>query len=205
MPVASETASIQFSKAELAALRADLTFPSLLCLVQIISMIVLCSVLLANRGLALRLFESTQQLNDYIPILWRFSRLFIEHDRAVDFHQIFPIYVGNIVIQVFFLPFFAMSLLRKIDFSAEYAKASARDNLLFVFVLGVLSWGTISIVTGPYELNGTGFFSNGLFRGNYLTGVYVFCFVIPISNLIIYCLFYARFGPLIGRKISRRN
>lgn len=203
MPLFNQPNALQFSKKDSFDLFQDFKFAVYLVLLQSFLMFVSSAFLLRNQAAALLFYEHVRFLKDYVPILWRFSGLFGELNRAEEFYPVFAIYVLDIIIQFVFFSIVVIALLPKIDSAAKFPR-SIKENILFVFLLLLTLSATADLFFGSVDIRTPGVFSNRLIEGSYFSGVYLFCFLIPGSNLIFYFLVYTRYGKVFGPVLRSR-
>lgn len=203
VPLFNQPNALQFSKKDSFDLFQDFKFAVYLVLLQSFLMFVSSAFLLRNQTTALLFYEHVRFLKDYVPILWRFSELFDELNRAEEFYPVFAIYVLDIVIQFVFFSIFVIALLGKIDLTVTFPR-SIKENLLFVFLLLLTLFATADLFFGSVDIRTPGAFSNRLIEGSYFSGVFIFCFLVPLSNLIFYFLVYTRYGKVFAPVLRSR-
>ncbi len=120
------------------------------------------------------------------------QRFFFEHGRAGDFKPFFSIYVFYLLLQILVFGLLTVILYRNIR-GVVGESLDWRKYFAFALLLTFFALPSLDLIFGLSDINNPGVAGNGLLYGDYFSAVYVYCITVPVFNLLIYCVIYARY------------
>jgi hypothetical protein len=167
-------------------------FPVLLCLTQALLMFVAGSLLLASDFLTAQVHGSTSFLQDHIPALRRYGRVFAAAGRESDFHPYFSIYVIYIGLQIT-----AFSVLTAAIYwfnrNQKARPLGFKAGIVFILMFCFFAIPGLDLILGLSDIKNPGLYDNGVFYGRNISAVYIYCLIVPMCNAFIYLLIYSRY------------
>ncbi len=173
-----------------------------LSIAQFLLMILVATVFIRSDAFSRWTFETTHFFLDYIPILWRYHLVFKHSNQLAEFYKVFSIYLSNIAIQCGFLSMLIYRISKDIDFKDSFKLLPLQKTWLALVLLMFLHL-MVEITIGQYNLNQTAFYSNRVANGDYFSGIFSFCFLIPFANFVLYSSIYATHEGSIKKSDSK--
>lgn len=158
----------------------------LVCCTQCVLMVVVAVYFLNSKSGAETFFHTFPALGDYVPIVRRLSTIFARQGNAAEFYRAYAIYSSFVTLQIVVFFLLAFLLVKSVGFGRRLGSSSGSAGAGFWLVVLSCCVPALLLFFGDPDLANPGAFSNRVIHGNYFSGYFLFCLLIPAANWGLY-------------------